>query len=465
MLYSIVHILNIFTDTPLGFQSWIQGVLFILCIYHFLLYFQSKNRVFLYYSSFVFCVLISFVHYGPEMFYTRWLPEERLNLSYTFEFLSYYFFIAYGRTLLETKTHLPKWDKVLKIGQTLILVVVAPIGFFIPLLAKDAPFNAFVIMIIISLMSIFTITMSYVFFRYLNSIPTKLFILGSFVYTISNTITLISLGDSTFKHYLPNVDSYVFLETGAIFESLLFALVIRYRIHEIEQEKKETQLQVLQKSVEASTLKAEASEAKIIAFKAQMNPHFIFNALNSINTFILKNNTEKASDYLIDFSKLIRRILKNSTETTVSLQEEMETIEKYILLEEMRIQNGFSFMYNCSPNINLNQIMVPPLFLQPYIENAIRHGLSGPKKNKKLTLSITSTINYIKVRIEDNGKGRKAAKALNLNLSKKSFGTTITQERIKALDKNASVVTTDCIDPYQNICGTAVVITLSKQPI
>ena len=150
------------------------------------------------------------------------------------------------------------------------------------------------------------------------------------------------------------------MEIGAVMECLIFALVIGFKIDEIEKEKKRAQTELLKKSIEAS-------EMKMTALKAQMNPHFIFNALNSIHSFIIKNDQKSASSYLTKFAKLTRSILKYSDAKTITLNEELTSIERYIALEKLRLSNSFEYKITIDSKIDLNTIQVPPLFLQPYI--------------------------------------------------------------------------------------------------
>ena len=149
-------------------------------------------------------------------------------------------------------------------------------------------------------------------------------------------------------------------------------------------------------------LRQKASELEMQALRAQMNPHFIFNSLNSINNFILKNDKTQASDYLIKFSKLIRLILENSTQPLISLSQELDALELYIDLERLRFEYRFDFQIVHDPELDMTSIKVPPLILQPFIENAIHHGLMPKQGEGLVKLNIKEEHHYFQKRTPAN---------------------------------------------------------------
>ena len=149
------------------------------------------------------------------------------------------------------------------------------------------------------------------------------------------------------------------------------------------------------------------NELKLASLHNQMNPHFIFNALNSIKHYIINNESKNATHYLNKFSKLIRKILEASASKEISLQEELETMDLYMTIENIRFSNAIEFSINVDEHLNLKSVKVPPLVLQPFLENSIWHGLSSKKNNKNILLSIERiSADYIQIFIEDNGIGR-----------------------------------------------------------
>ena len=206
------------------------------------------------------------------------------------------------------------------------------------------------------------------------------------------------------------------------------------------------------------------TEVELQALRAQMNPHFMFNSLNSIKSYILKSGPLEAAEYLTNFSSLIRSILDNSREKQISLQKELDALLLYIDLESMRFPDKFNFIYKSSGQNSLNNIMIPPLILQPFVENAIWHGLLHKEEKGNLMLTIQKGEHSVECIIEDDGIGRKLAMELKKKSPRrfKSMGMGITQDRIalhnKLNDLGISVTIIDKEDNYANALGTRVVI-------
>jgi LytS/YehU family sensor histidine kinase len=198
------------------------------------------------------------------------------------------------------------------------------------------------------------------------------------------------------------------------------------------------------------------------ALRAQMNPHFLFNCLNSINRFILKNETESASDYLTKFSKLIRMVLNNSKQKYITLNEELDCIELYIQLEQLRFKNSFRYKIKCEGDTDADDILVPSLLLQPFVENAIWHGLMYKEGAGNLDIHVLPKDEILECIITDNGVGRKAASEFeNRSAAKyKSMGLQITKERIALLDKEGeqSIEIEDLYESNGNANGTKVTL-------
>jgi LytS/YehU family sensor histidine kinase len=212
-----------------------------------------------------------------------------------------------------------------------------------------------------------------------------------------------------------------------------------------------------------ATLKQNVIETKMEALRAQMNPHFIFNSLNSIENFILQNEKRLASDYLNKFARLIRMILDSSRNELVSFAKDMEALQLYIDLEQLRFNNKFVYSTNIDPALLSGAYQVPSLLIQPYVENAIVHGLSH-SEDKNLTLTVTATLenDNIKYEITDNGIGRKQAAMYNKQnkMQHESVGLKITEDRINIFNNNKnSVMITDLIESEIH-SGTRVSITI-----
>jgi ligand-binding sensor domain-containing protein len=211
-------------------------------------------------------------------------------------------------------------------------------------------------------------------------------------------------------------------------------------------------------------LRQKIAETEMAALRAQMNPHFIFNSLNSINSFIVENKTHLASDYLTKFSRLMRLILDNSKNELITLEKELETLRLYLLMEQLRFEKKFDYAVSVAPAIDTQEIKIPPMVIQPYAENAIWHGLLHQPGKGKLDILIEKTTQGIQIKIQDNGIGREKAAALKSKNSptRKSYGMQITGERIEQLNKQNKVAITDVLDAQGLVTGTAVTISLSQ---
>ena len=197
----------------------------------------------------------------------------------------------------------------------------------------------------------------------------------------------------------------------------------------------------------------------------QMNPHFIFNSLNSIKLYIINNEKENAVYYLNKFSKLIRKILVASTEKDITLEEELETMELYMNIENMRFSNQINYKAIINPNIETSMIKVPSLILQPFLENALWHGLSTKEGDKSIVLEVEKTASdFVTIKITDNGVGRAASRKIesNKSLNRKSVGIALTMERLANFSKNFSTSyrlnIIDLKDDQGNAMGTQVII-------
>ena len=200
--------------------------------------------------------------------------------------------------------------------------------------------------------------------------------------------------------------------------------------------------------------------------RAQINPHFIFNALNSIQHFITVNDTKSTLKYLTKFSSLLRQILENSISAKVSIDNEIKFLKIYIDLEALRFDHSFSYEIKIDDEIDTFNTEVPILFLQPFVENAILHGLLPKEGEKHLLISVKQENNFLVFEIEDNGIGRTSAKILKekKRLDYKSRGLSVTEQRIKMLQKEENQGSVSFIDLKDGIdgkpSGTKVVISV-----
>ena len=211
-----------------------------------------------------------------------------------------------------------------------------------------------------------------------------------------------------------------------------------------------------------SELRQNSLELEMQALRAQMNPHFIFNCLSSINRFIIKNETEAASDYLTRFSRLIRMVLINSQKSLITLEDELEMLKLYLDMERLRFKNSFNYNIHFKNTVDTGAILVPSLLLQPFCENAIWHGLMHKEGLGQLDISISMEEKILHCEITDNGVGReKAAELRSRSVEKeKSLGLKITKERLALFNKNNDSETfyeiEDLFDENNEAAGTKI---------
>jgi tetratricopeptide (TPR) repeat protein len=201
--------------------------------------------------------------------------------------------------------------------------------------------------------------------------------------------------------------------------------------------------------------------------KSQMNPHFIFNSLNSIKLYIINNEKENAVYYLNKFAKLIRKILVASNEKDISLADELETMKLYMNIENIRFSNEIDFKIKIDEKINPENIRVPSLILQPFLENSLWHGLSSKTDDKRIELDIKKeSDDYITISITDNGVGRKVSheRKLNKTLQRDSVGIEITRERLfnfsKRFARMYDLKIEDLFDHQNEASGTKVILNI-----
>ncbi len=208
-------------------------------------------------------------------------------------------------------------------------------------------------------------------------------------------------------------------------------------------------------------LKYKIIESEMKSLRSQMNPHFIFNSLNSINGFVIENKTHLASDYLTKFARLIRLILENSKNETITLEKELDTLKLYLLMESLRFEDKFEYSINIQQSVEIEEINIPPLIIQPFVENAIWHGLLHRNTKGTLAINISQQKNYLQIEIIDNGIGReKSASYKNIkHESRKSYGIEITKQRLHSLNEKNTIEIFDLKNEFEAL-GTKVLLTI-----
>jgi sensor histidine kinase YesM len=286
-----------------------------------------------------------------------------------------------------------------------------------------------------------------------------------FAYTYEQKIELLSKEKQIQQ---ANLEKESFLKkmliAGILIVLILSAFIFRYILLKRKNEKHQREIAENELQIQKLESQKQLTELEMQALRAQMNPHFIFNSLNSINRFILQNNRTQASEYLTKFSKLVRLILQNSQSALIPLESELESLQLYLELESVRFDHHFEFKISVEDELDTDIIKVPPLIIQPYAENAIWHGLMNKEEKGHLEIKLFQEEDSLCCRITDDGIGRKkAAELKNKSASThKSMGMQITASRIEMLQQkkqlDAYIKITDLILPDGNVGGTEVLL-------
>ncbi|QDK79869.1 tetratricopeptide repeat protein [Spirosoma sp. KCTC 42546] len=259
-----------------------------------------------------------------------------------------------------------------------------------------------------------------------------------------------------------------FLFIGLLAIALIGIVLIRNTLLKRREEKHLRELAETELRIQKLETKKQLGELEMQVLRTQMNPHFLFNSLNSINRFILQNNKSQASLYLTKFSRLVRMILQNSQNKLITLEQELESLKLYLSLESLRFDDHFSYTITIEEELDAEALKVPPLIIQPYVENAVWHGLMHKEEKGQMNIDVSSDKGFIYIKILDNGIGRQKSTTLQESIDEthKPMGLGITSERIALLQESVSkdsvVVINDLIDSNGTPCGTEVILQLPE---
>lgn len=491
--------LEYFYNYPIqnGFLIFTLGFLFSLTIYHFLLYFQQKDTLYLYYSGYTFFIILSQLRHLDDGFLHRLMLPVKGLLEYPMVYTEIYYglYVIFAFRFLNLKEHFPKWYRyILRVLSVIMLYCLVLLIIHIFTGSFQVLLDGYLIFTL--MLSVLGLIIYIPFFK-LKS-PLKYYIIvGSFLLFSFSVISLMIYLDSGGSGQSQE-PAFSVLYVGFILENIVFSLGLGYKQKLILDERNASQEKLiaqfkeneelrskvqaqLEDNVKAMEIKAEAArlkglqvqydkelaELKLLALRSQMNPHFIFNSLNSIKRYMIDNEKEKAVYYMNKFAKLIRRILASTMEKESSLADELETMELYVNIENLRFNQEIKFNIASDPNINLAGIKIPSLLLQPFLENAIWHGLSPKKKDMSLQIRLFRTDKpEIRIEIIDNGIGLKKSRHIKERKVHKndSVGIALSRERLEHFsqkyDGEGQIAILDLTDKSPPATGTMVVISL-----
>lgn len=476
-------------------MSALAGCVLFMCAYALYNYYLTRDKAFLYYSLYAGAALFHKIKAIDFLFSVGALmpyyPASIIKYPFNYGII-FIFYALFLNKLIQIQVLLPRlWRVTIILVMILVLLqgitlVEAFLGW--PLMGR-ALYNEIVLVGggLLSLLLLWAIIRS--------RSPLRAYLLGGNVLLFC--LTLLPL--VFFPFFIDRLPPWSFIHImtllamlGSTAELFCFAMALAYRSQLSEMEKQQLQQQhsfeletKLAQQAEELQLQSQALEdqhlrqleadferkladTEMVALRAQMNPHFIFNCLNSIKLYTLQNDSDQASDYLSKFAKLIRLVLENSRSELVSLKNELEALQLYSELEAMRFKQKVRFTIEVSPKIDTQYLRIPPLLLQPYVENAIWHGLMHKPEGGTVKIQVYQpTEQLLCIEITDDGVGRaKAAELKSKSTGKhKSFGLQVAADRIRMInqlyDTNTQVQIFDLVDALGESSGTKVVLEIS----
>ncbi|WP_373330699.1 histidine kinase [Salmonirosea aquatica] len=484
----------------------VLGAVLAIFLFVAFLFITTRDSLYLYYGLYLGGVALYFTLKTDSLFFMGYwvdgfpitvsLINEPLQLIYTA------LYIRFSMGLLRIREHDPHLDRFLNISWKglidyafLVLLVSAVIW------KREFEQNLLIFDRVVLL--VFNVAMLVRILQKNRSPLLTYFLIGNVFFitgVVLSTVTSLGLIDREVYATLSPIN---FFQIGVLCEIMCFSFALGYNVRLLERERNNNQrayidqlrvnqdisekanreltekldertrevmamseaMQVQKEAHLRSEFEFQLSEMEMQALRAQMNPHFIFNSLNTIRYFVLNNENDKASDYLGKFARLLRMVLQNSSENTIPLSEELEALRLYLEIEARRFGESFGYEIRVPEDFDTDGLQVPPLLLQPFAENAIWHGLlHSPNPDKQLTVRVSEEKDFCLFVIEDNGIGRQKARQMKSRSAhvKKSFGMQITSKRVELFNKNFSsqiqIAVNDVVGPDGEVAGTSVEI-------
>lgn len=448
------------------------GAIGFLCFFVTFLYLRNRELIYAYYALFLgFILIYGFINIRSDTWlndiFSGYLRNNKRIIE-PITILSFSFYIFFTIELIEIKSQNFWIYKTLRLSGIVCLTYGLIYFMAFPYITNYL-LNVFIIArIIIFSMSIVLITC---IIRKISSPVKSEFIIGSIAYFVGAILASVRF----IFHELPIPEFYQFsapnyFECGILIETTFFALALGKRIAHTNNEQQQTkekliaqmrtndllmkemnlrleieikerekeilykqeQLNIQEKKMMQAEFEKKFTQSEMLVRRMQINPHFIFNCLNSIKYLIQSDQNKKATTYLLIFSRFIREVLDTSQQNIITLKKELEITDKYLQLEKNRFNDDFTFKISGTDNPLLQHLFVPPLLLQPFVENAIWHGLLlSPRKEKLLNLELEFYDDRLTILIDDNGIGRLKSSARQDKHLNKSMGLAVTEKRVK----------------------------------
>ncbi len=412
------------------------GALGLLCFFILLIYLKTKERIYLYYCSFLlfnlFGGFINLSRVTPinALFkFPNQLAGASLELVTLLAFSAYCLFTISLLGIRSQNKKLWRWILVMACGAGFYGVVYPLIR---PLIA-----GSLLLAFIISRSVIMFMSMIAIFWviKKIKSPVKNYFIIGSSWYFLGALLAILRETTSGILFsFFYSFNATVYFQSGIFLETLCFALALSYRFYLLHEEKQQIQKKINLQAIHEK----EIAQAEALALRIQINPHFVFNCMSVLKYYIQSNQNEKATTYLITFSQFIRLVLDLNQKPAISLAQELTIIKKYLALEEARFNRQFIYKFDIQENVDLSKIRIPPMLLQPFVEELLWSGLLPAENETKGTLIIdirqqNSAVTIVIEDFEEHGLVENEAQ-------KQKFHTAIsrqhTAERVALFNKN-----------------------------
>lgn len=452
------------------YRSWVQGAMLFLLLFVGLIYARHRQPVYRHYLGYVLAgcglALLKTRAYTPLGQGLGHFPLMKAHLPETLMWVALGAYLFFVNELLELPRSHPRASRRLRraawgcfgFGAAYLAVM---------LLTNDGGFQQVTfwgtrLVLVPSYLGLL-VWMG----RAVPSPLTRYVILGNALMAAVGVLAWLRAGEVILKGvYLPGgVDNLLTLSFALLLEMLVFALALAQRVRLLDRERSASQRAYIAQLEENRQYEKRLAEIEMLALRSQMNPHFLFNSLNTLEYFILSGEEQKASEYLAKFSRLLRMILNHSREEAIPLADELTALRLYLDLEAARFGDEFSYHIEADAAVDQQALLIPPMLLQPFVENAIWHGLrQSDQPAKRLCIRILAdgpqTVTF---EVEDNGIGRQRAAELQRNsaVRRKSHALEITQQRVDLFNRqNPAHLRVQLLDLQQNgQTGTLVRVT------
>lgn len=420
---------NLYDDYyPMAVNHELMAVLAFLAIFFLFQWFLNRQRYLLFYSFYL-VSLLGFAGYGASfssyvVHYFSYFPFLRFTLQQNFYILlSLFAHTCFLYEILGIKNWAVGFPKRYFKGLLYLVTSLIAIELLLTVVWRRYDLGIsfqLVCQVVLPVLNVMSLTVLFLTKEHVSwfiKLGALVMVLGTSVGFASSVLGWVPMSSSLLIHY-PNV----YFNYGVLIDILFFSLATGEKMVAIQRERNQ--------------LMQNFTLSELTTLRTQINPHFLFNSLNSIKSYIIKNKTHEAAAYLTDFSVLMREILEKSREQFLPLSQELEIINQYLQLEQRRFSQPFQAQIHIEEGIDTERVQVPAFLLQPFVENSIKHGFKRLQGEGQISIRVLSYVSGVEIWLEDNGIGRDNAAKLRLSTTKhRSMGLALVENRLRLLQE------------------------------